>query len=298
MHDHGKPIWQGLTAVLAAGTVMMTAMGAAQPVRPRPKQALDHWRLEVERMGRIAWAWFQRTPAPERVAWGGLAACGLLGAGVTLERSCRLRRVRIVPRAFRERFLQRVLEGQIDRGKGLDYCELNPSPAARVALAAVRRWGRPVGDLERAVILARQLEQDRLRHNVPTLRRLAVLAPLIGLLGSLMRAGTALGGWHNAGGAMGLGPVLSAALGPLTVGVALAILAVITYDGLAGRVDALTLELDRIGAEVVDAIASFGPVEARGARPRTDGAAPQRPPHPIRLPIPGDVIRQLERDRE
>ena len=40
---------------------------------------------------------------------------------------------------------------------------MNPSPAARVALAAVRRWGRPAVDLERAVALTHRGEADRLR---------------------------------------------------------------------------------------------------------------------------------------
>ena len=30
-------------------------------------------------------------------------------------------------------------DGKLDRGKALDLCELNPSPASRVSLAAVRR---------------------------------------------------------------------------------------------------------------------------------------------------------------
>ncbi|MEJ7639697.1 MAG: MotA/TolQ/ExbB proton channel family protein [Singulisphaera sp.] len=90
------------------------------------------------------------------------------------------------------RFLDRLRDGKLDSGKALDICELNSSPAARVALAAVRRWGRPVADLERAVALAARVEADRLRRNVGTLRRIAALTPLLGLLGTLLSAGRAL----------------------------------------------------------------------------------------------------------
>jgi biopolymer transport protein ExbB len=248
-----------------------------------------------------AWArsWYDRTPPVDRMTWGGLAASALLGLGVLVERLWRVRRGRVIPRAFGERFLRRLGEGQLDRGKGLDYCELNPSPAARVALAAIRRWGRPVTDLERGVALTRQLEVDRLRRHIGTLRRIAALAPLLGLLGTLTAAGRALSALGTAATAPAWGPAVAAALGPLTAGVALAILALVAYDGLAGRVDTFANELDRIGAEVVDAIALATAADPRvTARPRADAPAPPRSPHPIRLPIPEDVVRKLERDRE
>ena len=88
-------------------------------------------------------AWYQQTPPADRVCWGGLIACSGLGLGVFLERMVRLRRRRIIPAHFTARFLDRLHEGKLDGGKALDYCEMNPSPAARIALAAVRRWGRP-----------------------------------------------------------------------------------------------------------------------------------------------------------
>ncbi len=107
-----------------------------------------HW------AGRRASAWVRQTPPADRVTWGGLAACAALGLGVLLERWVRLRPGRIVPREFVKRYLERLQEGKLDQDKALDLCELNRSPAARVALAAVRRWGRPVVDLERAVAMA------------------------------------------------------------------------------------------------------------------------------------------------
>ena len=104
-----------------------------------------------------------------------------------------------MPGAFTAQFLDRLHEGKLDCGRALDHCELNPSPAARVALAAVRRWGRPAADLERAVALAHRVETDRLRRNVGTLRRIAVLSALLGLLGTLFALGRALEGVPDRG---------------------------------------------------------------------------------------------------
>ena len=115
--------------------------------------------------------------------------CAAWASWSCFERLVRLRRRKIVPAAFTARFLDRLHEGKLDCGQALDHCELNPSPAARVALAAVRRWGRPAADLERAVALAHRVETDELRRNVGTLRRIAMLAPLLGLLGTLFACG-------------------------------------------------------------------------------------------------------------
>ncbi len=235
---------------------------------------------------------YQKTPADERVTWGGLGACALLGLSVTFNRLFCVRRSRVVPKAYTGRFHERLVSGKLDRGKALDFCELNPSPAARVVLAAVRRWGRPVGDMERGVSLARGIEIDHLRRHVGTLRRIAVLAPLIGLLGTLMAANRGL----STEGAV-WAPVVARSLATLTAGVALAILSIVAYDGLAGRVETLAGLLDRLGAEAVDAIASAAEskpavkaVPEKTVAPkvkfRRESANSSPAPHPARAEIP------------
>jgi biopolymer transport protein ExbB len=230
----------------------------------------------ARRLGGWASAWYLRTAPADRVTWGGMIASASLGVLVLLERVARLRRKRIVPAAFTARFLDRLHEGKLDCGQALDSCELNPSPAARVALAAVRRWGRPAADLERAVALAHRVETEQLRRNVGTLRRIAVLTPLLGLLGTLFAVGRVLeaapdligsgagpgvsGSVAAAASVASWGPLLAGALAPLSTGIVVAILALVAYDGLLIRVEKLAGELDKLGAETVDAIAMAAPV--------------------------------------
>jgi biopolymer transport protein ExbB len=252
-------------------------------------------RLALE-LGRTALDWARRTPPADRVTWGGLIACAGLALGVLLERMLRLRRGRVVPRDFTQRYLERLREGKLDQGKALDLCELNPSPAARVALAAVRRWGRPVIDVERAADMAHRIEVDRLRANIGTLRRIAALAPLLGLLGSLFSAGRALASLGALSSAAG--PALSGALSPLTAGIALAILALVAYDGLTGRVDKLAAALDRVGVETVDAIALSAPADIRLAELRPHSAGLVRSPHSIRVEIPDALTRISPRETD
>jgi len=215
--------------------------------------------------------WYLRTPAAERMSWGGLFACAGLGLVVLFERAVRLRRKQTIPTDFTARFLDRLYEGKLDGGKALDYCEMNPSPAARVALAAVRRWGRPAAELERAVALTHRGEAERLRRNVGTLKRVAALAPLVGLLGTLLAVGRVLAAIPGADavaaaaaaaapgmvatGSPGWGPALAQALAPLILGLTIATLALVAYDSLVIRIERLSGALDRLGAETIDAIA-------------------------------------------
>jgi biopolymer transport protein ExbB len=284
----------GLALVLA---IVGLAGGADGGVGGNP--TLDAFLKRAERFGQLAVEWYQRTPPVDRVTWGGLGACGFLGLLVMAERTLVLRRGRVTPGRFLKRFRERLQDGKLDRGKALDLCELNPSPAARVALAAVRRWGRPVADLERAVALASKVETDRLRRNVGTLRRIAAMSPLLGLLGSLIAAGRAL----SVPGAA-WAPALGNSLIPLTSGVALAIVALVIYDGLVGKVEKLTNAIDRLGAETVDAIAMSATPEptpqspSRTVDPRRVSHGPFRGPHPIRVEIPDSIVRNMDRDNE
>ncbi len=283
----------------ALGFLVLGLCGADGGADASP--TLDRVLKGAERLGARAAAWYWATPPAERVPAGGLVACGILGLLTLAERSLRLRRRRVLPGDFLKRLKDRMEDVKLDRGKVLDLCELNPSPASRVALAAVKRWGRPTVDLERAVTMAGRVEAERLRRNVGTLRRVAAMAPLLGLLGTLLAAGRAL---STPGAAWA--PAIAAALGPLTAGVAMAILALVAYDGLVGRVEGLSAGLDRLGAETVDAISLAVPPEApRPAQPHAPDPAhghPHRRPgtgrssHPMRVDIPNAIARAMEDD--
>ncbi len=274
----------GSFRIAAALGLLVVTVGAGEGEGPNPwTRAETAWRLGARR----AEAWLAVTPAAERVIWGAFLAAVVLGTGVTIGRLWVTRHRRNLPARLVPRLLDRVRDGKLDQVKGIDLCELNPSPAARIALAALRRWDRTPAAMERAVGLAVRAEADRLGRHVSTLRRIAVMTPLIGLLGTLMATGRLLSGLGRAGATVAWGPQVAQGLVPLTVGVALAILALVFYDGLVGRVQRVTGDLERLGLELVDAIATLGPshaLPARPAGPRVGLAA--RTPHQIRVELP------------
>ncbi len=246
-------------------TVSADEVGSAGE-RPTVRERIGH---EADRAVRWLADWYRRTPPSERVTWGGLAACGGLASFVLLERIFRLRLRQVVPPAFTARFVDHLHDERLDGGQALDHCERNPSPAARVALAAVRRWGRPAADLERAVGMAHRVETDRLNRNVGTLRRAAALSALLGVLGTLFALGRALESIPAATGAgpgvsagAAWGPAVASALAPLSTGLVIATLALVAYDGVQSRVEQLAGALDRLGAETIEAIAMSAPPPA------------------------------------
>jgi biopolymer transport protein ExbB len=267
--------------LLMARPILADDDGAASFNPPDRSSSIESTRTlvtaSIRRLGLWLMAWYVRTPPPERVTWGGLSACGGLGVVVLIERMLRLRERRVVPSAFTAQFVDHLHEGKLDGGQALDHCERNPSPAARVALAAVRRWGRPAGDLERAVAMAHRVETERLRRNVGTLRRVAALSALLGVLGTLFALGRALESIpasSSSGPAVSVawGPALAAAITPLSTGLIIATLALVAYDGVQSRVEKLAGALDRLGAETIEAIALAAP-------PPATPIAPARAPH-------------------
>jgi biopolymer transport protein ExbB len=291
-------------AVSAFLATTASAQGASHPealdhraILSAPETALvwHHVERQVWRSMLSGLAWYQQTPPSDRVCWGGLIACSGLGLGVFLDRTVRLSRRRIIPAHFTARFLDRLYEGKLDGGMALDYCEMNPSPAARIALAAVRRWGRPAVDLERAVALAHKVESELLRRNVGTLRRIAALAPLLGLMATLtgisrVLATLPVGALARPGAgvlvaALPWGPALAETLYPLITGIALATLALVAYDALFSRIEQLSGTLDRLGAETIDAIAMTTIPRAPALRSHS--------PHPLDRPtVLGEVSRK------
>ena len=124
--------------VLALAFVVLAA-GADRP--SNLEKATEVASTQAGKISRVAIHWYEKTPPAERVTWGGLAACAILGLSVLGERSLRLKHGKVLPVRFVDRFFDRLRDGQLDRTKGIDLCEVNPSPASRIALAALRRWG-------------------------------------------------------------------------------------------------------------------------------------------------------------
>jgi len=101
---------------------------------------------------------------------------------VVFERTLSLRRSRVAPRLFAERFLLQIGEGALNRNEALDRCEQNRSHVANVFAAAVRRWGKPV---EQAFLDEGERAASEMRRFLRVINGVATVCPLMGLLGTV-----------------------------------------------------------------------------------------------------------------
>ena len=191
-----------------------------------------------------------------------------------IERLIVLRRGRVIPRAFVERFLDHMEQGKLDANSALQLCEENGSPVAEVFAHGVRKWGKPSVEVEQAIIDGGERQVSQLRRHLRVLNGVSTVTPLLGLLGTVVGMIMAFNRIAS-GDAMGKPEQLAfgIALALLTTAVALAIAipALILYLYLSSRVDALVMEMDLLAQNVVHLISyeALAKEAAGGAKPRS-----------------------------
>lgn len=205
-----------------------------------------------------------------------LVACSVVTLGFALERGFALRRGRVIPKDFVARFLDRLAGGKLDRDRAAELCRSNDSAVARLFGHAVRYWGQPAATIRQALDHDAAVELVELKRNVRVLNATATLAPLLGLLGTvvgLIESFDALGGGRSGGAAKSeaLAHGISLALMATAFGLSIAVVSVTFYYYFLQRIDVLARDLDDHARQVIDLIAS----DSGAGRP---GAIPSRGP--------------------
>lgn len=188
---------------------------------------------------------------------------------VVFERFFSLRRRRVVPRLFIERFLLQLREGALDRNEALARCDEQSCHIAQVFAAAVRKWGKPAVEVEQAVLDEGERIGNVLRRYLRVINGVSTVCPLIGLTGTvwgMMNAFNVISTDNAMGRAELLAGGISLALVTTAAGLMVAIPAMILYLYFVGRVDSLVMEIDRHGQEVVSLISAEGLEERKTHR--------------------------------
>jgi biopolymer transport protein ExbB len=184
---------------------------------------------------------------------------------IVFERSFSLRRRKVVPRLFIERFLLQLRENALDRQEALERCEEESSHIARVFAAAVRKWGKSAVEVEQAVLDEGERIANVLRRYLRVLNGVSTVSPLLGLLGTvwgMIQAFNVIAASPAMGRAEMLAGGISVALITTAAGLLVAIPALIFYLYFVGRVDRHIMEIDHFGQEVVNLV-SFEALEER-----------------------------------
>jgi len=186
-----------------------------------------------------------------------IALASFLMVLIVFERTISLRRRRVVPRLFVDRFLLQLRENALDRSEALERCEENSSHVARVFSAAVRKWGKSAVEVEQAVIDEGERVANELRRYLRVLNGVSTVSPLLGLLGTvggMIQAFNVIATSPAMGRAEMLAGGISVALITTASGLLVAIPALVFYLFFVGRVDCLIMDIDRYGQDLVNLI--------------------------------------------
>ena len=181
-----------------------------------------------------------------------LGLCSIVVVWFSIERLVVLRRGRVIPRPFVKRFFEHLDQGKVDAKGAMKLCEENGSPIAMIFIHGLKKWGKPSVEVEQAIIDGGERQLNQLRKHLRVLNGAATVAPLLGLLGTVVGMIDSFNTIATTK-AMGKSEELAAGIGLL-----IAIPALIMYMYLAGRVDALVNEMDGYGQELVDLISAEG----------------------------------------
>jgi biopolymer transport protein ExbB len=202
-----------------------------------------------------------------------LVACSILTFMFVIERLTALQSRRIVPRAFVTRFLQNLRDGELDRAKVQELtqvCRENDSPIARLFAIVVENGGRPAFEIRVTVSDLAESELFHLKKHIRAISGLAMLAPLLGLFGTVLgmiSAFHALSQQSGTGKTELLASGISLALVATASGLAVAVVASAAYYFLLGRVDMLIQEMDVLTNQAVSLVSSDG--RSRGTEKKT-----------------------------
>ena len=213
------------------------------------------------------------------------AGASLIAMWSAIERIVLLRRRRVIPRAFVERFLMHLRTGRMEKTEALAVCLQNQSPVADVFMHGVRKWGKSSVEIEQAVIDGGERQISLLKQRLRILNGVATVTPLIGLLGTVIGMIQSFNDIATAdamGQAQQLASGIAMALLTTATGLLIAIPALIAYMFLAGRIDSLVMEMDRLGAELVHLISADALRERAAAAPaeKKTRRTPAKPPIP------------------
>ncbi|MEO0480254.1 MAG: MotA/TolQ/ExbB proton channel family protein [Planctomycetota bacterium] len=181
--------------------------------------------------------------------------CSVLVLALTLERFLSLRRGRMLPSTLGPA-IDAVGQRRFDEAR--QSLEPMRSVGANVLRAGMRRVGYPVRDVESAMEDQAHKELDKMRRNVRPIAVIGTIAPLLGLLGTVLGIAKAFRKVTDSG--LGDPTVLAegieVALTTTIAGLFVAIPAVVLNSILMSRVRKRLVEVDEMLSPLVEVIAA------------------------------------------
>ncbi len=181
--------------------------------------------------------------------------CSVVVVGLAIERYLSLRRSRLVSPGLGD-IVEQIRTRQFDAA--VAAVDSGGDPGQRVLAAGLRRRGQMLADVDKAMEDQLQKEAVRLRGNVRGISLMAAIAPLLGLLGTVLGIAEAFASVEQTG--LGkpenLAAGIKVALYTTIFGLFVAIPATLLAAHLQARVRAAVIALAERVAPAIDALAA------------------------------------------
>ncbi|MGE3314724.1 MAG: MotA/TolQ/ExbB proton channel family protein [Planctomycetaceae bacterium] len=249
-----------IVVVFHAGTDGLRAQAPADDPFPTATQDTAVKEEKAEKRGQIVPTNFVEAAfAMGTVFLSAFILCSIVTVWIGIERLVVLRRGRVIPRPFVERFIQNLEQETLEPNDALALCQENGSPIASIFAHGVRKWGKPSVEVEQAMIDGGERQVSQLRSHLRILNSIGTISPLIGLLGTvfgMIQGFNELAATAGEGREDQLAAAIAIALLTTAAGLFVAIPTLVLHTFLAGKIDSLVIEMDGLSQDVVNLISA------------------------------------------
>jgi biopolymer transport protein ExbB len=197
-------------------------------------------------------------PANNIITGGGwlmipIFACSLISVSLILERFFSLRRARTYSKDLMDNIREILKHNRVS--EAINLCEETGGPLAFILKAGLLKHGRGRGEIREAVEDAGLLVIPSLERYLSVLATIANIAPLLGLLGTVVGMTEAFMVIQSHGGAVTPGDLaggIGRALYTTVWGLIVAIPTLVAYNYFVTKVDNMVWEMEILSSELLD----------------------------------------------
>ncbi|MEM1058701.1 MAG: MotA/TolQ/ExbB proton channel family protein [Verrucomicrobiota bacterium] len=185
-----------------------------------------------------------------------ILAASVVGLAIVFERLNYYRRCRMRVGEFLTGIISLIRKGRYP--EAIERCDDGYGPVPNLVRTAILKRRLPVAELREVMKENMQLELPKLEANLALLATIGTIAPLFGLLGTVIGMIEAFMEVSNAAGTAPVSDLANGiwvALVTSAAGIAVAIPAFVAYNYLVSRLNDLLFDMERAAIEVLHAIA-------------------------------------------
>jgi biopolymer transport protein ExbB len=188
----------------------------------------------------------------------------ILALSVFIARMLALRETQTIPRTLTVQVRDLLLRGEVP--EALTACRIDDSPLARVYLAGLRHAGKAREDVKEFLSEIGRHEGMNLGRGLPILETVAVVAPLLGLLGTVWGMIDVFGAIeaHGVGDTGALAGGIGTALYTTLAGLLVAIPVRVGHSVVQARVDRVILQMEEEALVILDLLSGEHPTPQPG----------------------------------